>query len=88
VKCIFALILVLKPFNDHVHQQIGARFFGYNSPAAIAKELFNLRMRQVFLVLLKKFFWFGWGVRLGEARKVGMFWVFWPTLTGPGQQSN
>ena len=45
-------------------------------------------MRQVFLVLLKKNFWFGWGVCLGEARKMGVFCVFWPILTGPGRQSN
>ena len=38
--------------------------------------------------MFKKCFWFGWGVRLGEARKVGVFLFFWPTLTGPGRQSN
>jgi len=47
-----------------------------------------LRMRKVFLVLLKKIFLLGWGVRLGWARKVGVFSVFWPTLTGPGRQSH
>ena len=76
VKCIFALILVLKPFNDHVHQQIGARFFGYNSPAAIAKELFNLRMRQVFLVLLKNFFDLGEGFVWERLAKWGCFGFF------------
>ena len=45
-------------------------------------------MRKVFLVLSKKTFWFGWGVRLGEARKVGVFSVFWPILTRPGRQSH
>jgi len=76
VKCIFALILVLKPFNDHVHQQIGARFFGYNSPAAIAKELFNLWMRQVFLVLLKNFFDLGEGFVWERLAKWGCFGFF------------
>ena len=47
-----------------------------------------LRMRKVFLVLFKKNVWLGWGVRLGWARKVGVFSVFWPTLTGPGRQSH
>ena len=47
-----------------------------------------LRMRKVFLVLFLKKFWLGWGVRLGWARKVGVFSVFWPTLTGPGRQSH
>jgi len=31
----------LKPFNDRASQKIGARFFGYNSLAAIARELFK-----------------------------------------------
>jgi len=29
------------PFNDRARQWIGACFFGYNSPAAIARELFK-----------------------------------------------
>ena len=28
-------------FNDRASQWIGSRFFGYNSPAAIARELFK-----------------------------------------------
>jgi len=48
-----------------------------------------VRMRKVFLVLSKKnIFWFGWEVCLGEARKVRVFSVFWPTLTRPGRQSH
>jgi len=27
------------PFNAHESQYIGSRFFGYNSPATIAREL-------------------------------------------------
>jgi len=31
----------LKPFNAHQSQYIGPRFFGYNSPAAAAREVFK-----------------------------------------------
>jgi len=29
------------PFNAHQSQYVGSRFFGYNSPATIARELFK-----------------------------------------------
>jgi len=43
-KTLFRNSHTLKPFNDHASQYIGARFFGYNSPAAIARELFKPSM--------------------------------------------
>jgi len=47
-----------------------------------------LRMRKVFLVLLKKnFFDWGEGFAWGGLAKLGCF-IFWPTLTGPGRQSH
>ena len=65
-------------------------FFSYNSPAAVAREVFKPSMDSTSLhgSIKKNIFWFGWGVRLGQARKVGVFSVYWPTLTGPGRQSN
>jgi len=32
---------ILFPFNAQPSQYVGARFFGYNSPATIARELFK-----------------------------------------------
>ena len=79
-----------KPFNAHQSQYIGPRFFGYNSPAAAAREVFKPSTDAGRLLgsIFKKIFWFGWGVRLGEAREVGALSVFWPTLTGHGRQSH
>jgi len=34
-----AFIQRSQPFNAHESQYIGPRFFGYNSPATIAREL-------------------------------------------------
>ena len=76
------------PFNDRARQYIGACFFGYNSPAAITTEFFKPSTDAESLGSIKKKIWIEWGVRLGEARKVGVFLFFWPTLTGLERQSN
>ena len=78
------------PSNDHRSQLIGSRFFCYNSPAAAAREVFkpSTDVESLLGSIKKKIFWFGWGVRLGEARKVGVFLIFGPTLMGPGRQSH
>jgi len=79
-----------EPFTAHQSHYSGSRLFGYNLPATIARELFKPSTDAGRLLgsILKKNFWFGWWVRLGEARKVGALSVFWPTLTGRGRQSH
>jgi len=78
-----------KPFNAHASHYSDIHIFGYNSPADIARELFKPSTDEASLLgPIKKMFWFGWGVRLGGARKVGVFLDFWPILTGPGRQSH
>ena len=62
---------------------------GHNSPAGSARELFKSSTDSAsLLVSIKKITWFGLGVLLGGRHKVGVFLNFWPTLTGPGRQSN
>jgi len=48
----------LKPFNAHQSQYVGSRFFGYNSPATIARELFkpSTDAARFFGSILKKIF--------------------------------
>jgi len=41
VRCITFASRHTKPFNAHVSQYVGARFFGYNLPATIARKLFK-----------------------------------------------
>ena len=54
------------------------KFFCYNSPATIVRDLFKPCTDAASLLgsIKKNYFWFGWGVRLGEARKVGVFLFF------------
>jgi len=54
--------------------------FDHNWPAAIARELFKPSTDAPSLLcsIKKNMFWFGRGVCLGEARKVGVFLFFWP----------
>jgi len=78
-----------KPFNARAGHHSGWHFFGYNSPATIARELFKSSTDAASLLgSIKKIFWFRWGVCLVESRKVEVFLDFWPTLTGPERQSN
>ena len=80
----------LGPFNDRASHYSATCIFGYNSAPAAAREVFKPSTDAESLLgsIKKKIFWFGGGVRLGEARKVGVFSVFWPTLTRPGRQSH
>ena len=80
----------INPFNDRASHYSGSCIFGYNSAPAAAREVFKPSTYAESLLgsIKKNIFWFGWGVRLGEARKVGVFSVFWPTLTRPGRQSH
>jgi len=67
----------------------GRHFFGRNSPAAIAREVFKPSTDAAsLLVSIKKIFRFGFGVLLGGRHKMGLFLNFWPTLTGSGRLSN
>ena len=55
------------PFNAHASQYVGARFFGYNSPAAAAREVFKPSTHSASLVVpsQKKNFSFMLWVLLG-----------------------
>jgi len=49
----------------------------HNSLAAIARELFKSSTDAASLLFsIKELFWFGLGVLLGGARKMGSFWMF------------
>ena len=41
IKKVSAHLQQCWPFNAHQSQYIGPRFFGYNSPAAAAREVFK-----------------------------------------------
>jgi len=71
----------LKPFNDRKSQYIGFRFFGYNSPAAIAREVFKPSMLSASLVVSsqKKFSVLGLGFSWGLSQ-VGVFSNFYGLL--------
>ena len=77
-------------FNAHQSELIGSRFFGYNSPAAAAREVFKPSTDSASLVVpgQKKFFSFGLGVVLGVRHKWGCFAFSWHFLTVPGRPSN
>jgi len=67
---------------------MGVYIFGYNSPAAAAREVFKPSTDSASLVVLsqKKFFSFGFswgGITSGD-----IFAFLWPTLPSPGRPSN
>ena len=71
-------LLALKPFNAHQSQYVGSRFFGYNSPAAAAREVFKPSTDAGRLLgsILKKFFDSGEGFAWGRLAKWGRFRFF------------
>ena len=81
------------PFNDHQNHYNGSCFFCYNLPDANAREVFKPTTDAGSLLgsIKKKNFWFGWGVRLGEARKIGVFSFFdqlWRALDASPMDQN
>jgi len=64
--------------------------FGHNSPAAAAREVFKPSTDSASLLApsQQKFFCFGFGVLLGVVTSGGVLTFLWPTLPGPGRQSN
>ena len=63
---------------NHKNQSIGSSFFGYNSPAALAREVFKPSVDSASLVVSSqiKIFSFGFGVLLGGRHKWGCFCIF------------
>ena len=72
-----------QPFNAHQSQYVGSRFFGYNSPAAAAREVFKPSTDSASIVVpsQKKIFSFGfsWGV----VTSGGCFRIFMAYFTRP-----
>jgi len=65
--------------------------FGHNSPAVAAAEVFKPSTDSGSLLVLsqkKKFLVLGLGFFWGDVTSGGVFAFSWPTLPGPGRQSN
>jgi len=76
-------------FNDRAGQYIGRYLFGHISPAAAAREMFKPSTDSAsILVPSRKIFSFGLEVILGGRHKCFFLTFLWPTLPGPGRQSN
>ena len=78
----FCYTHTLPPFNDRKSQQIGAYVFGYNSPAAAAREVLKPSTYSASLVVPSQKIFFQlcvWG-SLGGASQVGMFSRFYGLL--------
>jgi len=75
------------PFYALAGHYDGRYFFGHNSPAARARELFKLSTDSGSLLVYfeKKIFYLG---SLWMTSKWGLFAFFWPNLSGPGCQPN
>jgi len=68
-----------QPFNAHQSQYVGSRFFGYNSPAAAAREVFKPSTDSASLVVpsQKNIFQFWVLGSLGGSSQVGVFSHFY-----------
>jgi len=66
------------PFNAHAGHLSGRDFFGHNSPAAAAREVFKPSKDAASLLgsIKKFFFYFGEGFAWEELAKLGCFCIF------------
>jgi len=69
---------------------MGTYVFGYNSPAAAAREVFKPSTDSASRVVpsQKKFSVLGLGFSCGGVTSGGVFAFLWPILPGPGNPSN
>jgi len=70
--------LINQSFNAHQSQYVGSRFFGYNSPAAAAREVFkpSTDAGRLFGSIKKKIFDSGEGFAWERLAKWGRFRFF------------